>query len=139
MTEQQIDILDQLMVKGYVQKTIGLLDNNIFVTLRTLPTEQQLAVEASMKTVEGTQLYALHTYFVRLLARGLVDITYKGTKTTFATPEEAEVFIQSKPALLIGALITEQGKLEKEVSVLISGPEVVENFPKTPSVDLEQK
>ena len=139
MNEKQLALLDQLMTKGFAEETVTLLDGTLMVTLRTLPTESQLAVESSMKDVEGTPLFAVHTYSLRLLSYSIMSVTYKGKTYTFKTPADAESFIRSKPAILVDTLIAEHGKIEKAVTELIKGPDTVENFSKTPLADSAPK
>ena len=139
MTEQQLEILDQLIETGYATRTVGLINNTIQATFHTLTAEQQMLVEAQMKDVVGTPLHGLHTYSVKLLAQALVTFTYKGKVTTFTTPAEAEEFVRSKPTTLVDELVNEQSKLEKETNELITGKTTVEDFSKIPSVDSELK
>ena len=134
MTQEQLDLLDQLILKGYVERTITLFDKAVSVTFRTLSAEQQLQVEMDMKGTEGTALYNLHQYSMKILAHALRSFCYKKQITTFATAAEAEQFLGTKPGSLVDELIREQGKLEKSVNTLIMGEQTVENFLQTPSV-----
>jgi hypothetical protein len=139
MTEQQLEILDQLIETGYATRTVGILNNAVQVTFHTLTAEQQMLVEAQMKDVTGTPLHGLHTYSVKLLAQSLVDFSYKGVAIKFLSADEAETFVRSKPTTLVDLLVTEQSKLEKEVNELITGKTTVEDFSKTPPADSEPK
>lgn len=140
MLEKQLEIMDQLIETGYATRTVGLVNNSILVTFRTLTAEDQVRVEGQMKDVaQTTPLHGLHTYSIKLLAQGLISFTYKGTETQFATAEEAESFVRSKPTSLIDALVAEQSKLEKEVNDLITGGATIEDFSKIPSADSAQK
>lgn len=139
MTEQQLEIMDQLIDVGYATRTVGLVNNTILVTFHTLTAEQQMLVEAQMKDVTGTALHGLHTYSVKLLAQSLISFSYKGKTTTFESAEEAENFVRSKPTSLVDSLVDEQAKLEKEVNTLITGKTVVEDFSKIPPADSAQK
>ena len=133
MTEQQLEILDQLIENGYATRTVGIMDNTIQATFHTLTAEQQMAVEAQMKDVIGTPLHGLHTYTIKLLSQALVKFSYKGKETEFTSAEEAEKFIRSRPTTLVDNLVAEQSKLEKETNELISGKTTVEDFSKIPS------
>jgi len=139
MTEQQLEIMDQLIDVGYATRTVGLVNNTILATFHTLTAEQQMLVEAQMKDVTGTPLHGLHTYSVKLLAQALTNFTYKGKITNFTSAEEAEAFIRSKPTSLVDSLVEEQSKIEKEANELITGKTTAEDFSKIPPAGSEQK
>lgn len=135
MTNEQLQILDDLMTQGYTTRTISLLDGNLQFTIKNLPIEDQLEVEASMKNIDSTPLYTVHTYSLRLLERALLSVLFKGAKTNFANFQEASEYLAKKPAAIIDLMVAEHGKLEKEISTLVKDEKAVENFSKTPSVE----
>lgn len=133
LTQEQSKILDDLIIKGYADKKTTLLDGKLEIILRSLTTDAQLNVEKDMKNIEGTPLFTVHSFSVKILAQVLQS--YKAGDLVFLNKDtvETEAFIKTRPTAITDALVNAHSEFEKELKEITSVEAIKENFTQTPS------
>lgn len=133
LTPEQSKMLDELVVKGYTEKEVDILNGKIKAIFRSLTTDAQLLVEQDMKSIEGTPLYTVHSFSVKILS--YVLRSYKAGDLVFInkTAEETEAFIKTRATVVTDALVTAHSEFEKELKGITSVEALKENFTQTPS------
>jgi hypothetical protein len=133
LTPEQSKMLDELIVKGYTEKETTILDGNVIVVFRSLTTEDQLSVEREMKSIEGTPLFTVHSFSVKILS--YVLRSYKAGSLVFTNKNaaETEAFIKTRATVVTDALVTAHSEFEKELKEMTSVEVIKENFTQTPS------
>lgn len=136
LTSEQIELLDQILVKGFATKTIPILGGKAEITFNSMTAANQLEVESYMKNIEGAPAFVVHTYSIKLLARVLVKYHVVGKDPVlFTSPEEAEAFLRGRPSTVVDAIISAQGEFEKTLGELAKTEDLEVNFTQTPSPD----
>jgi len=135
LKEQLDTLLSDYLEKGYAIYTFKPLPKkDVTASVRTISFQDQLEIEAIMKTVSENEipLYRMHTYQIHFLSRTLLSFG----KEEFATPEEAKKFLESKGIALLDTLLKRQSELEKVVREEVT-VEDLENFTQAPTTSTD--
>lgn len=139
LTPEQIELLDQVLIKGFATKTIPILGGKAEITFHSMTAANQLEVESYMKNIEGAPAFVVHTYSIKLLSRVLMKYHVIGNDPIiFKSPDEAEDFLKSRPSTVVDAVIAAQGEFEKLLGKLAKSEDLESNFTPTPSQESER-
>jgi hypothetical protein len=118
------EILEEVFNTGVATKTFDLIPDKLSVTVVTINSEDQLALEKAIPEETGGQWYMIHKY-----SRNMLKYTVKkyGTKT-FGTADAAEDFLKTLSGSILDRLIKEQSALEKELRTALGLENVEEHF-----------
>ena len=131
MTEEEKQILDDLMYKGSTTKNIELYNGKLNVVIRNLSVQNKLDVEASMKDIKGVPAYMMHVYALKMLGHVVV----KYGDNAMENPESTEKFLSSLPGATLDILVAKQAEFEKQIKALMNPESIEENFSETGSTE----
>lgn len=119
-------LLEDLFEHGFATRVVDIIPNKLSATVRTLNANDQLQLENSMKDVDGSYAYLIHTYSLRLLS---YTITKYG-ENEFKSIAEATKFFEAQglSSVLVEKLVKEQQKLEKDTRASLNLEEVETAF-----------
>ncbi|KYK22759.1 hypothetical protein AYK24_00595 [Thermoplasmatales archaeon SG8-52-4] len=127
-----MEILEQLILNGFATKDFDLLDGKIKFSLKTLAGKEQMAIEKWMENINGTPMYVVHNFSLRMLAYGL--LSYQDNKFEKKSPEEKLEFIENLDTTILDLMVNTQKKFYEEAKNTIN-PDELENLSETPSAD----